>query len=142
MIFALGVALGLACNSNGYGEEDDNQFREDVIWCEEAIARLEQCCPGFDGAAVQCRYYYSYNEGCGSAETRRVEPAFTKNESRCIHDTACAELVAAGVCTRAAENGAARSSQSSIPTSTSSSSSSGSFGTSGSSAPSRPTVCP
>ena len=145
MVFALGVALVLACNSNGNDEEDNNQFRDDVIWCEEAVARLERCCPGFDGAQVQCWYYYSYNEGCSSAETQRLEPAFTKEESRCIHDTACADLVAAGVCTRAAENGAARASSTSIPTSTSSSSGSSSFGTaSGTSGsdPSRPKVCP
>jgi len=150
VFFALGVALVLACN-NGNDEEDDNQFREDVIWCEEAVARLERCCPGFDAMKVECRFYYSYNEGCQTATTTRIDPAFTKDESRCIHDTSCDALVAGGVCTRAEQNGAARSSQTSRDLSSSSSSSSGvvggttssSSGTSGStSTPPRGLVCP
>ncbi len=147
MLFALGVALVLACNSNGNDEEDDNQFRDDVIWCEEAIARLERCCPNFDGARVECKFYYSHNEGCGSSETRRTEPAFTKDESRCIHDTTCTALGDTGGCERAARNDAARSSITSVSTSSSTSSSgtSGTFSSSGStsdSSPPRPTVCP
>ena len=142
VLFALGVALVLACNSNGNDEEDDNQFRDDVIWCEEAIARLERCCPGFDGARVECKFYYSYNEGCGSSETRRTEPAFTKDESRCIHDTTCSALVDTGVCARAAQNGSARSSITSDSTSSSGTSGTSSSGSRSEAAPPRPTVCP
>ena len=141
MLFALGVSLILACRPSGASdkEEDDNQFREDVIWCEEAVARLERCCPGFDGAQVECRFYFSYEQGCGDTRSERTEPAFTEDDSRCIHDTACSELVANGVCERAAQNGAARS------TVTTASSSSGGLGadtTTTTGSPPRSPVCP
>lgn len=148
VFFALGVALVLACN-NGNDEEDDNQFREDVIWCEEAVARLERCCPGFDAAKVECQFYFSYNEGCGTATTRRVNPALTTDESRCIRDTSCDALVAQGVCARAEQGGAARSSETTTDLASSSSGSSGLLGGtsssssgSSSSSPSRAPVCP
>jgi hypothetical protein len=136
--FALGIAAVLACNNNGNTEEDDNQFREDVIWCEDAVARLERCCPNFDARRVECNFYYSYNEGCGTATTRSIQPAYTKEESKCIRERSCEDLVGQGICVRAAEQGAARSST--VTTSSTSSSgstgftsSSGTSGTSGSS---------
>jgi len=126
VIFALAIALVLACNG-GHDEEDDNQFRTDVLWCEEALGRLISCCPSFDARVVECNYYYSFDEGCGTATTRRIEPAFTIDESRCIRDTTCDALVTNKVCERAQ---AARAPGSSLsrpsPGSTSSSSSSSS----------------
>src|SRR5690606_15793979 len=90
----------LACSS-GPDDEDDNQFRTDVLWCEEALARLVTCCPGFDPRPVECNYYYSYDRGCGPDTMNKVEPAFTTDESRCIRDTPCDALVANGACGRA-----------------------------------------
>lgn len=139
VLFALAVALVLACNSNA-DEEEDNQFREDVIWCEEAVARLERCCPGFDATRVECTFYFSRHEGCGATDIKHVEPAFTTEESHCIRETACARLVETGVCERAAQSGAARSTFTSVSTSSTSSGASGTSSTSGS--PPRPTVCP
>ncbi|MBX3209656.1 MAG: hypothetical protein KF764_31775 [Labilithrix sp.] len=107
--FALGVALVLACNDNGY-EKDDDQFREDVIWCEEAVARLERCCPSFDAMKIECNYFFSRSEGCSSTTTRRTSPALDEDESRCVIDTSCDALVERGVCERAAAGGDARSS--------------------------------
>jgi hypothetical protein len=99
-IVALGVAAVLACSRPGH-DEDDNQFREDVIWCEEALARLATCCPGFDATRVECNYYFEQDEGCTATTTRQIEPALTTGESRCVRDTDCAVLVSSGVCARA-----------------------------------------
>lgn len=98
--FAFVIASILAC-SNPDHIEDDNQFRTDVVWCEEALARLSTCCPSFDPLLVECNHYYSYDRGCGSEKTRQVEPAFTQDESRCILDMSCDALVTNGVCARA-----------------------------------------
>jgi hypothetical protein len=98
--FAFAIASILACSDPDH-VEDDNQFRTDVVWCEEALARLTLCCPNFDPLIVECNYYYSFDRGCGSEKTRKVEPAFTQDESRCILDMSCDALAANGVCARA-----------------------------------------
>ena len=91
------ITLVIACG----GEEDDDQFREDTLTCEEALAHLQECCPGFDPAAVACRYYYSSNSGCGTTTENHEEPAFDLPESRCIRNKSCADLVGGNVCPRA-----------------------------------------
>ncbi len=92
------VTLVIAC---GQGEEDDDQFREDTLTCEEALAHLQECCPAFDPAAVACRHYYASNSGCGTSTENREEPAFDLSESRCIRNRSCADLVGDNVCPRA-----------------------------------------
>jgi len=92
-----------ACKSDDDSDEDDNQWREDVIQCEEAVARLQKCCPGFDASRVLCNYYYSYNSGCGSSETNTTDPALNESESRCVLATTCDDLVAKKICDRAQE---------------------------------------
>lgn len=104
VFFALGLMALFACKSDDTknDEEDDNQFREDVIQCEEAIARLERCCPEFDASRVLCNYYYSYDtSACGPTTVQSVRPALDLSESRCVRDTSCDALVANGVCKRA-----------------------------------------
>jgi len=106
LCFALVVIVFLACKSGDTknDEEDDNQFREDVIQCEEAVARLTSCCPDFDGSRVLCNYYYSYDEStCSPSQTRFVHPALSLDESGCVIDTSCEALRANGVCKRAQE---------------------------------------
>ena len=106
VLFALGVIAFLACKSDATkdDEEDDNQFREDVIQCEEAIARLERCCPDFDGARVLCNYFFKLDTGsCGPSTTDTVHPALSLPESRCVLDTSCEDLVGKDVCARAQE---------------------------------------
>ncbi len=106
VFFALGLMAAFACKGEGTkdDEEDDNQFREDVIQCEEAIARLERCCPDFEGSRVLCNYYYSYDtSACGPTTEQSVRPALSLPESQCVRDTSCDELVARGVCKRAEE---------------------------------------
>lgn len=92
-----------ACDPGDDGdEEDDNQFREDVIQCEEAIARLERCCPEFDGSRVLCNYYFRHDASvCGPSTTESVQPALSLAESGCVREASCERLVADGVCERA-----------------------------------------
>ena len=113
----------LACGS-GDSEHDRNNFRKDVIECEDALARLAHCCPGFDTAPVLCNYSYDHSSGCGSSSTNSITPAFDVHESACIRDTSCEALVGRKVCERAQ---AARLYITNTTTSSSSSSSSGSY---------------
>lgn len=106
VLFALGVVALLACEDGDTknDEEDDNQFREDVIQCEEAIARLQRCCPDFDGSRVLCNYYFRFDTStCGPRRTDSVHPALNLSESRCVLSTTCEDLVGQEVCTRAQE---------------------------------------
>lgn len=105
-----GVAASLlvcalfACGSrstSGDDEHDDNNFRPDVIECEDALDRLQRCCPGFDPAPVLCNFFHSKSTGCGSVSTDDVKPALSRDESECIRDTSCDSLVATKVCERA-----------------------------------------
>jgi hypothetical protein len=62
-------------------------FREDEVQCEETVAYLEDCCPGFDSRAVNCTW-----GGCGPS------PYLTAEESRCIRELSCAEISERGLC--------------------------------------------
>ena len=94
-----------ACSStrstSGGDEHDDNNFRADVIECEDALDRLEHCCPGFDAAPVLCNFFHSKSSGCGTVSTDNVTPALSRDESECIRETSCESLVATKVCDRA-----------------------------------------
>ncbi|MBX3227666.1 MAG: hypothetical protein KIT84_15025 [Labilithrix sp.] len=107
-LLAVGLGVVIACGDPDH-DEDDTQFRQDVIWCEEAVARLSECCGAtFEPSVVECRHYYSKDTGCGTTEVNRVDPAFTIEESRCIHDTSCDRIVQTNVCQRATAAGKAR----------------------------------
>ena len=90
------IALLLGCAPS----IDDNQFREDVFLCEEAVARLSKCCPGFNADAVACVYYdYVSHDACGS-HRQHSDPALTIAESLCIHDVSCEAIVDRDICSR------------------------------------------
>lgn len=101
VVVSLAVCTLLACGGADGDEHDDNNFRDDVIECEDALAHLEGCCPGFDAKPVLCNFYYDKSTGCASSTTTSVEPAFNVQESACIRDTSCAALVERKVCERA-----------------------------------------
>ena len=108
VLVGVGIALVMACG-NPDKDEDDSQFREDVIWCEEAVARLQDCCGAtFNPTRITCRHYYSKDTGCGQTSIEKIDPAFTLAESRCIQDTSCERIVQADMCNRAMAAGAAR----------------------------------
>lgn len=97
------VVLTLACfatsviatGARGDTHDHDN-FREDAILCEEAIAHVMECCPRFDPSTVSCYHFFdSTTEGCHTT-TSSGEPALTVAESRCILSLDCHRLEAAG----------------------------------------------
>ena len=85
-------------------------MREDEQLCEEALAQLITCCPGFDHTQVNCEY----SEGCLS-DTDSF-PALSVASSECIIDKSCSALQA-NICVRAqkARRGATSSSQQVCP---------------------------
>jgi hypothetical protein len=83
---AFAIASILACSDPDH-VEDENQFRTDVVLCEETLARLTTCCANFDPLPVASNHYYSFDRCYGSEKTRKVEPVFTQDESRCILDS-------------------------------------------------------
>ena len=138
---ALGVALMMACSADGH-DEDDTQFRQDVIWCEEAVAHLEECCgAAFDARQIACRHFYSKDTGCGSTDINRTDPAYTVDESKCIRDQSCDAIRGNKVCERAQAAGAARTTNFHSDDFSSSSSGNGTLSSTSGSTVSGP-VCP
>jgi hypothetical protein len=88
------VALGMLC-LRCY--KDDDQLRPDVLGCESAASRLEECCPTVSAANISCGYAYS--SGCGQSD--ETLPGLSSDEVACIEQLSCAELQSRGVCTRA-----------------------------------------
>ena len=131
----------IACGNTEH-DEDDTQFRGDVIQCEEAVARLERCCGAtFNANVVECRHYYAKDTGCNQTTIDKIDPAFTLDESKCIQDTACDQIVSSNMCARAAAAGAARITKYQSNDNTITSSSSTTSTTGGSAATNAP-VCP
>ena len=72
----------------------DGGLREDEIDCEQAVAHLQECCPGFaQSETLQC----VYSDGCGV-----TEPAISIPQSQCILGESCEQITASGLCSRAA----------------------------------------
>jgi purine nucleoside phosphorylase len=63
---------------------------EEEVWCEEAVAHLDECCPGFDPGAYLCQGP-QYPTGCESSSLRVPQ-------AKAIARSSCQELVAAGKC--------------------------------------------
>lgn len=122
-------------NGDDY-EQDDNNFRADVIECEDALARLQRCCPDFDAKPVLCNFFHSQSSGCGTSTTSNVKPAYSTAESACIREMSCDELVDQKVYERGQKARAYTKKTSTSSSSRTSASSSGTFGQT----PSRPTV--
>jgi hypothetical protein len=60
------------------------------VHCEEAVAHLSDCCPGFVARGFDC----TEGPGCNS-------PALLEDQGRCIEGKSCEALVADGTCDRA-----------------------------------------
>jgi hypothetical protein len=84
---AMLVALVLAPTCGG--------IRRDEFVCEEAFAKLSECCPGFSTAEDYC----DYDSGCGATR----HPALSPEESDCIRGKTCAALRDQKICERAAQ---------------------------------------
>ena len=81
---ALFVGVILACG-----------IREDEFACEDAVAHLQSCCPGFTANNIDC----TYTEG-QACETRSVYPEIDATQAACIRSESCASLREFGVCAR------------------------------------------
>jgi hypothetical protein len=100
---AAAIAICLSVHARAETNNDDDELREDVLFCEDALGHLAQCCGGFDVHAVPCHYHDDRSsDGCvGSSSTDKESPAFSLSESRCIRAASCDTLNVTGVCARA-----------------------------------------
>jgi hypothetical protein len=108
--WAVQGVLVLACmtaagRAHGESTSNDDNFLPDVMWCEEAVERLVDCCPGFDPRRLSCRHSHHFSSGgCGSGSERSdVWPALSAEESSCVKATSCTTLIERDVCGRAQE---------------------------------------
>jgi hypothetical protein len=102
----------LACRIGGDTTIDDQQLREDVLYCEDAVAYLETCCVGFVPQKLACVHYQKETQpscGSGGYSLEKEDPALDLAESKCITARSCDVLVRQGVCGRAQAARALRS---------------------------------
>jgi len=78
----LGLLVMLGFTFCGYTGTD--------VWCNEALAQLEKCCPGFDASVYTCQPP-TFPMGCESY-------AFDVEQGKRIALSSCQQLVAAGTC--------------------------------------------
>jgi hypothetical protein len=72
-------------------------FREDEIYCEEAVAQLAKCCADFAPQTIEC----SYIDNSTTCNPSYQYPAIDEATSKCILALDCGSLVEKGVCSRA-----------------------------------------
>lgn len=73
-----------------------SDFSEEDLHCEEAAAKLRNCCPTLDIESLSC---YTAR-GCDGDTVQ--SPVLRLAESHCIEDLSCDELALLGVCRRIA----------------------------------------
>lgn len=71
------------------GQAHGGCIERDELQCEEAVARIQQCCPGVV-RRVNCE---SFETSCGP-----VNADIGVAAAHCIREASCAELVARSVC--------------------------------------------
>jgi len=102
-LFPLGVLAltrTLACAN------EDESFRIDVFYCENAIEHARACCPTLTASKNSCRrshYEQEHACGCSGGEyttTSGTNPALTISDSERILDSDCSALRANEGCER------------------------------------------
>ena len=94
---ALVSGLVFTVRAESTNEDDDNNFREDVLLCEEALAHVRSCCPSV-GKATACVYAHrSHYSDCGCSSSREgshsdSRPVIEIGESKTILRTACSAI--------------------------------------------------
>lgn len=89
--------LCFVCLACAIADDGNTNFRDDVLLCEEAVARLQDCCPGVGQVYPEaCEYR---EDGCNTGR----EVALNLRTSRCIRSKECIDLVESGTCERARE---------------------------------------
>lgn len=69
-------------------------LRQDEVECEEAVALLKECCPGFDAKIINCEF------SPGSCTTDAVYPTLSTADSECMLGKSCDALNADKTCQR------------------------------------------
>ena len=82
---ALLVGIALSCG----------EITEEELVCEEAVARLEACCPEIDPRRINCVHAQSCNA--------ELVPVLTSRASECLSESSCDELKSRGSCQRIRE---------------------------------------
>jgi hypothetical protein len=100
IVFAFLVTVVFAC-------DDHDEFREDVVLCEEAVSYLVSCCGHGAIPTISCHYRYDANVpqsapsndsseyddgGGGGCNDKLVVPDLTIAQSKEILATSCAGL--------------------------------------------------
>ncbi len=99
-VYAVGVAIPLLFACSGEVHDHDN-FREDVVQCEEAVSYVSECCGGaFDPMTVTCQHAYDYIPGsCDTpSKTTSENPDWSLAVSNCILHQSCADMTKNGKC--------------------------------------------
>lgn len=100
MLVGLLLTSGFVVRANAATDtdEDDNNFRDDVFECEEAVAHASACC-GFKVQGDACRFYYYYaSDDCGcsggtdGSDRRDVRPVISGSSARYVANASCEEL--------------------------------------------------
>jgi hypothetical protein len=86
-LLALGVAY-FVTSASSCG------IREDELQCEETVAHLQGCCPGYDPFLHDIDCTYKPPGPCVSEEL----PSVGRGTARCIRDLSCAAIRAEGLC--------------------------------------------
>jgi hypothetical protein len=89
------VAFAVACQSE---EEEDLENRSlDEHACDEAAARLAECCPGVRKESIGCRVRES-SGGCDSRRTTTDVLITMHDADECILHSSCEQMREGGVC--------------------------------------------
>jgi hypothetical protein len=89
-----------------YASDDDDNFRRDVLLCEDAVGKLAQCCPDFDAKSVDCTYKIeTHDSGCDFSTTITIKPGLSEPESKCVLALDC-DALRTHVCGRTKNIGA------------------------------------
>jgi len=98
MVVGLVLTSGFVVRAKASTEEekDDNNFREDVIVCEEAVAHASACC-GFEIQGDACRFYhYYFSDDCGcdspgtdGSKREDTRPVISGKAARSVADMTC-----------------------------------------------------
>jgi hypothetical protein len=90
------ITGGIACEPGVTRDDDD--FREDVLYCENAVAHIEDCCH-IGAARDVCRYHrLTRTSDCGCLENgstrheEEISPVFPVGESRDLLDASCEDV--------------------------------------------------
>jgi hypothetical protein len=101
--FAMCAAVvGSLASRDATGDtHDHDDFRRDVILCEDAAQHLSNCCAGFQLDKLSCAFGFDQTTGCQTTTTTSTIPNLTIDESRCILAEDCNTLAHTNVCERA-----------------------------------------